>query len=123
MSEGRFDSETLLPVVTSLQAKGLLNEPRLAQPPNLRAMFTVSNDASLLAVTRPPKTGRRKARKRDVEEAVHRRKRLATAISQQDAYRLIERTADFIPESSSHDAEERQKQIEDDRAWLAGHGF
>ncbi len=120
--EGQLDSEALLPIVTSLQAKGLLNEPRLEQPPNPRAMFTATSDALLVLPPSSKKT-RRKARNRDVGEAVMRRARHAADLAEQQAYDQRSRRASYTPQDALDAAAARATRISEDRAWLSERGF
>lgn len=120
---GRLEGESLLSAVTHLQALRLLNEPRLAHPPHLRALFTVSGDASLLLETkRRPKLPR--PRRAKVREASSRRQRLADN-SEWICFHTRPSTA--MPAQNgggvAAEARRRRAEIEEDEAWLESHGY
>ena len=118
---GRLEGDSLLVAVTSLQALGLLSEPRLSQPPDPAAMFTITHDAML--VLKPRKApARPKARKRDVPEAASRRKRIAANVGWHDQHESSLR-AGFIPDELTQEANRRSSEIAADQSWLSEHGF
>ena len=118
---GQLEGDALLLAVTSLQALGLLSEPRLSQPPDPGALFTITGDAELMLRSRKKPT-RPKARRRDVPEAASRRKRVA---DNRDWFVQHESSlrAGYIPAALTDEAASRTTEIAADQEWLQAHGF
>lgn len=122
---GRLEGDALLHAVTSLQALGLLNQPRLSHPPDPSALFTVSADAELLVkLNRTAKTAKpRKARRSDIPEATARRNRLASNQAWLAEYGDVARRSDYLPVERTDEARQRLADASEDEAWLEHHGF
>ncbi|MFA5844785.1 MAG: hypothetical protein WC971_08150 [Coriobacteriia bacterium] len=119
---GRLEGDELLHSVTSLQALGLINQPRLAHPPDPRALLTVSNDAKLLLESRKPHRAPR-AHTRDVPEAAVRRQRVADNSQWLLKQDLPRRRADYIPAEWTEEVARREDERAEDEAWLEQRGF
>lgn len=114
--KGRLDGDELLRAVTRLQALRLLSEPRLAQPPNPRALFTVGEDAKLLVRPRRDKS-RKPPRQRWVKEAILHRKRL------NENCEWIARHENNVEGLNEAEVARRRDEAIIDEGWLRKHGF
>ncbi|MDI6901707.1 MAG: hypothetical protein QMC79_08460 [Anaerosomatales bacterium] len=119
---GRLEGEDLLRAVTFLEAAGLLNRPRLSQPPDPRALLTVSADAGLVLPSgkRPRRV---KPRRRDISEAVVRRARLHDDRHWLQDYDEQARQHAYLSSERMEEQSVRRSRLQEDEAWLASHGF
>ena len=119
---GRLEGEALLRAVTSLQASGLLNKPRLSQPPDPQALLTVSADAALvLRSSKRPRKAR--PRRRDIAEAVTRRARLHDDRRWLQDYDTQARQSAYLTSDRMDEERVRRVRLNEDEEWLASHGF
>ena len=120
---GKLEGEDLLLAVTKLQVLGLLIAPRRQQPPHPDALFTIEGDASALLQTKTVKPARVRPRRREIPEAVKRRKRAAANAEWLTTHEDRKRNADNLPAELMNEADWRRREMNEDQLWLAEHGM
>ncbi|NTW29424.1 MAG: hypothetical protein HGA39_08705 [Coriobacteriia bacterium] len=120
---GRLEGEGLLLAVTKLQVLGLLSAARLQQPPHPEAMFTVAGEAKALLQAKTVKLQRIRPRRRDIPDAVDRRKRAAENAEWLMNHARMTRVADYVKQESVEEAKRRRQELSDDQCWLTERGL
>lgn len=122
LMSGRLEGDELLASVTKLEALGLLEQPRLNQPPHPDALMSNGWEASL-AIPAPRPAVQLRRHKRQVPEVVDRRKRLAGNLDWLGVHQEFVSRSGFVGEDAAHEAEARRRQLAEDEAWLHSHGY
>ena len=123
MLAGRLEGEDLLLAVTKLQVLGLLSAPRLQQPPHPNALFNVTVDAKALLRTKTVKPARARPRRREIPEAMRRRKRAAANAEWLTEHEQLKKNADSLATELVNEAEMRRRELSQDQLWLTEHGL
>jgi hypothetical protein len=123
MLAGSLEGEDLLLAVTKLQVLGLLSAPRRQQPPHPDALFNAAGDANALLQAKTVKPTRARPCRREIPEAMRRRKRAAANAQWLTEHEHLKRNADSLPADLVNEAEMRRRELSEDQLWLAEHGL
>ncbi len=120
---GKLEGDDLLLAVTNLQFLGLLSAARRQQPPQPDALFTVTGDANALLQAMTVKPARVRPRRREIPEAMRRRKRAAANAEWLTTHQCRTQNTDNLPAELVDEAARRRREVHEDQLWLVEHGL